>query len=340
MNGLPSQSWGQDLTPAGSMILSRDYLLCDTLDIDEAHQRLSNIYCPYECDKVATPLRRPVVAHNVRAREIGFSQFSYGTAVRLSPELFGDFVLITTTVCGVAEIATNRESCVGGVGMTAVLSPEHRVKLAYCEANTQITVRIEQDQLVRFCNSFLGITASPKLDFALCMNDPATAARWQTLVAYFASLMDPQLAEPGRSLMIRQAEEMLMLTLLTGQHWSGSRLLAVQAPTVAPKSVKRAIEFIEHHAESVPTLEEIAEAAQSSIRSTQRGFANYCGKSPMQYLKDVRLRRVHQSLAEPNNVETVTTIASRYGFVHFGQFAVDYKKAFGELPSETARRHR
>ena len=340
MNGLPSVSLGQDLTPAGGLALSRDYLLCNTFDIEEAHHRLSRIYCPYQCDTVATPLRRPVIAHNVRARKIGLSQFSYGTAVRLSPELFGDFMLITTTVSGTAEIATSRERCTGGSGMTAVLSPEHVVKLSYCGANTQFTIRIERDHLISFCDAFLGVTASPKLDFALCMNNPATAARWRTLVAYFVSLMDPQLPEPGRSLMIRQAEEMLMLTLLTGQRWSGSQQLCVEGSKVAPKAVKRAIDFIEHHAASVPTLEQIAEAAQSSIRSMQRGFADYCGKSPMQYLKEVRLRCVRQSLANPNNLETVTAVASRFGFVHFGQFAFDYRRAFGELPSETARRCR
>ena len=36
--------------------------------------------------------------------------------------------------------------------------------------------------------------------------------------------------------------------------------------------------------------------------------------------------------------ETVTDAAMRFGFRELGRFAVDYRAAFGESPSETLRR--
>ena len=35
--------------------------------------------------------------------------------------------------------------------------------------------------------------------------------------------------------------------------------------------------------------------------------------------------------------KTVTVIAKQHGFLHLGQFAIEYRKMFGESPSETLR---
>ena len=60
-----------------------------------------------------------------------------------------------------------------------------------------------------------------------------------------------------------------------------------------------------------------------------------------------QLRSTHQTCEEVSDRrdlracsqgETITDIAKRWGFWHMGQFAADYKKQFGELPSETVKR--
>ena len=58
----------------------------------------------------------------------------------------------------------------------------------------------------------------------------------------------------------------------------------------------------------------------------------------MLYLRRLRLQRVHAELAanSPESV-TVTMVAGRWGFVHLGRFASQYRQLFGETPSETLR---
>jgi transcriptional regulator GlxA family with amidase domain len=58
----------------------------------------------------------------------------------------------------------------------------------------------------------------------------------------------------------------------------------------------------------------------------------------MMYLRRLRLHHVHAELAanSPNSL-TVTTVAGRWGFVHLGRFASQYRQLFGETPSETLR---
>jgi AraC family transcriptional regulator, ethanolamine operon transcriptional activator len=61
------------------------------------------------------------------------------------------------------------------------------------------------------------------------------------------------------------------------------------------------------------------------------------GMSPKAYLKAKRLNAVRQDLkrAEAN---AVAEIANRWGFWHTGNFAADYLRLFGELPSQTRSR--
>jgi len=59
----------------------------------------------------------------------------------------------------------------------------------------------------------------------------------------------------------------------------------------------------------------------------------------MAYLKIQRLHGVRRLLkaADPNN-SSIMAIANQFGFWSSGHFARDYKKMFGELPSQTIKR--
>ena len=50
-----------------------------------------------------------------------------------------------------------------------------------------------------------------------------------------------------------------------------------------------------------------------------------------------RLARAHEDLrgADPTRGDTVTAIAARWGFLHFGRFAAEYRRAYGQTPRTT-----
>ena len=62
--------------------------------------------------------------------------------------------------------------------------------------------------------------------------------------------------------------------------------------------------------------------------------------TPKKYVKCLRLARVRERLLKADKVErpTVIELASEQGFWHMGQFAADYRKLYGELPSESLGR--
>ena len=53
-------------------------------------------------------------------------------------------------------------------------------------------------------------------------------------------------------------------------------------------------------------------------------------------MKQVKLRQLREDLLR-GQCRNITEVALDYGFSHLGRFSSDYRKLFGELPSETVR---
>jgi len=131
-----------------------------------------------------------------------------------------------------------------------------------------------------------------------------------------------------------------MTALLLSHPHNYSEALEHLDKPIAPRGVKRAIDYIESHLESVITLGDIVAASGVPGRTLFRHFKDYRGISPIGYLRMARFKRVREALQQAEPEEDVSEIAVRWGFEHLGRFAVDYRKRFGERPSETLKAHR
>lgn len=96
-------------------------------------------------------------------------------------------------------------------------------------------------------------------------------------------------------------------------------------------------EIINHRLDNPITVAELCKSLAISHRSLHDHFKNTLDTSPVAYLRAERLNGVRHMLREANSV---TEAATHWGFWHFGHFSHEYKKMFGELPSETFKRLR
>ncbi len=84
------------------------------------------------------------------------------------------------------------------------------------------------------------------------------------------------------------------------------------------------------------SAEEICRELGVSLRTFNRSFRDYFNITPIQYLKNLRLDKVHRNLASgAASTQSVTELALRNGFTHLGRFSVAYRAHFGESPRDT-----
>jgi transcriptional regulator GlxA family with amidase domain len=99
--------------------------------------------------------------------------------------------------------------------------------------------------------------------------------------------------------------------------------------------VRRAVDYIDAHLMTCVTLADIVRAAGMSARALFRRFRSDMGVSPMVYVRNARFARVREALRRAGVEERIVDIAALWGFDHMGRFAVEYRRRFGERPSDT-----
>lgn len=101
---------------------------------------------------------------------------------------------------------------------------------------------------------------------------------------------------------------------------------------------RRACAIVEARAGEEPTVLELARLTGVSPEGLRCAFMESVGIGPANWMRSRRLDGARRDLLRAANTgETVTEIASRWGFWHFGRFSATYAEQFGEPPSRTAR---
>jgi len=120
--------------------------------------------------------------------------------------------------------------------------------------------------------------------------------------------------------------------------WPTGQGRAVPSPTARHAIVARAQEYMREHVEQPLTVEDLCRVLGVSRRTLQYSFQEVLQINPVGYLRAMRLNGARRMLrcADPERA-TVQDIAARWGFWHLSHFASDYRRMFGERPSETLR---
>lgn len=111
-------------------------------------------------------------------------------------------------------------------------------------------------------------------------------------------------------------------------------------PSFRRSVVSRAEELIRSRLYDPPSITELCEATHVSRRTLFYAFGELLGRSPGAHGKVLRLHAARRRINQLGRHPCVQHVASEFGFNHPGQFAMDYSRHFGELPSETRKRAR
>ncbi|MCM2443298.1 AraC family transcriptional regulator [Agrobacterium vitis] len=131
-------------------------------------------------------------------------------------------------------------------------------------------------------------------------------------------------------------EELLVFHLLSC--WPTTAAVRPTADQVNNRVLRNALDYIEANLASPITVSEIAFAAGVSVRSLQIAFRESKGITPVQYIIECRLDRVHDALKRGFAPGYISQIANAWGFQHHADFSRRYRKRFGETPKQTRTR--
>ncbi|KYJ87709.1 AraC family transcriptional regulator [Sulfurovum riftiae] len=106
-----------------------------------------------------------------------------------------------------------------------------------------------------------------------------------------------------------------------------------------PRYIRNGRVLLEENINATYTIADMVEDLHISKRTIQYGFKHYLGFTPKEYQQYIRLNGIRNTILSMKDRYTpLSEIAAKYNYFHLGHFSTEYKKFFGESPSETLRK--
>ena len=106
-----------------------------------------------------------------------------------------------------------------------------------------------------------------------------------------------------------------------------------------PRYIRNGRALLEKNINATYTIADMVEDLHVSKRTIQHGFKHYLGFTPKEYQQYIRLNGIRDTILNVKDPHiTLSEIAVNYNYFHLGHFSTEYKKFFGESPSETLRK--
>jgi AraC-like DNA-binding protein len=312
-----------------------------TLDPLEALEISSSLFFPHQYTNIGTgaPFSYGL---NVAAFEgLTVGVVALGGEIALKNDQLGAYH-IRAPLQGRLLSTTRRGQTVASPGHAAVYRPDDSTALACLDPETLIwLIKFDADALERHLTELLGEPAPNIIDLAptLDLGSAEGAAFWALTEPLRNRVALAALA--GNSLVAKPYVEMVANALLLCVDHQHSERLRTPPQRSSRPIVARAVEQIRAAPQHAWTVAALASGAFCSVRSLQAGFVHDLGTTPMRYLAGVRMAGAHDELASADPfLNSVSGIATDWGFSHLGRFSAAHRRAFGESPSQTLHRPR
>jgi len=261
----------------------------------------------------------------------------YGAPVNIDAGDISDFYLVRMTLQGSGQISLGKQTACLHQGSVTVSSPSQRSTIRTDSDCRSLILRVERLALERQLQNLLGYALKQPLlfDIEVAHDHPGLEVLRSTL-SYVCQLhQQPLLASlaPGLS-------DYVIAVLLSHLPHNYSQALQSDQGRVLPRHVKRARDYMEEHLDEPIALATVARVCEVSIRTLQNGFSQFLNQTPSEYIRARRLTRVHEALQGAGDDVSVTDVLLDHGVSSFGHFAMQYRKQFGCLPSDTLRKRR
>lgn len=310
-----------------------------TSDVEEARNWGTRVFCENRLRFLGHQDRLDAYMYYRRLGGVGVGRMSYGGDILIDPGKLDSFLLIQMPISGHENLQLGKQEICSTPSRASIINAHEPVRIHHTRGTEKLIIRIDRNLLEHHCQQHLGHGLRQAIEFNPSMDlSTPQGQRWMRMASWLYDTLSSD-DEPLNPMLKAQFEQSLIAMVLACQPSNYSAELSTDDRSVAPAFVRKVERYIEEHAHEPITIVDLAEFSGVSSRSLFSGFRRYRNTSPIQYLKEVRLRRVHDELKLSNSADTtVTATALHWGFNHLGHFTTDYKKRFGESPSTTLTR--
>jgi AraC-like DNA-binding protein len=267
---------------------------------------------------------------------VGYIQ--YGSPAQIDTSPTRDDFWLQIPVQEPLEITIGRECIACSPQRAAVSSPTHGLRIRTSNSGARINISVNAAALIRQLAGLLGDAPGAPLEFAPAMDLATGHGR---MLAQHLWLAITDFEKTGRmpwdAATTGLFEQFVMCRMLLSHPNNYTEPLRRRERSLTPRDLRRAIDYMHAHVDAPITVADIAAASGIAGRTLFQYFRDFRGTSPMRYLRDVRFERVRDALRRARPEEGVAEVARRWGFSHMGRFAVEYRKRFGESPSDAVR---
>ena len=315
------------------------YPVARAADVDEAREAVTRLYLPHQLEVQERNVALKMTLNALRVGAITVGYFRYGGAVRMVTADASNYHF-NIPVAGQCEQRCGMfEPVFSAPDRAAVYMPGYPADIQWQADTAQLCLMIDKHELELELERQIGRPLGKALHFT-----PAMDARTPSAQSWLAvlKLLEREIGRPGgiaqHPLVSGQLQMLLISGLLLAQPHNYSEQVLAPSPPAASRAIRRAVELMESEPWRPWSSAGLAKEVAVSVRALQAGFRRSFELSPMVYLREVRLNRVHEELAAATpDAVTVSAVAAHWGFLHHGRFADVYRRKFGCRPSETLR---
>lgn len=302
-------------------------------DLDQTRAAVGRFMKPHRLQVRGRGQALAARMHHAAMGRVSLNRLRYGADVAIEPDRLEGFYLVQMPLRGHALVRCGDQCTESSPQTASVLSPSQPVAMEWAGDADQLMLRIDRTLVDQAAAARLGRPEAPSTVFQLAMRW-REAPSWLCLLQYLADCAARGVDFAAHPLLAAQAEQLVVATLLELQphQWHDAPL--AQRPLL-PRHVRRVEEYLRAHADEPVSAEQLAALAGVSLRSLYAGFKAGFGVGPMHYLRALRLERAHEQLRSGHG--TVAEVALHWGFGHLGRFSAEYRRRFGQNPSQTVR---
>jgi AraC-like DNA-binding protein len=263
----------------------------------------------------------------------------YGCAVDIAPkEPDGDNFLLCAAVSGVAKYRTGSQNAVLRPQELSAITPYHEFASETSSDFSQIIVSLNRKNVENTVASLTGSGGVRQVELTYPQDiislTNATVSLWSSLAALAASGASYEREAA------RRIEEIALEQILLGFPSVQARIVA-STEVASARSVRLAMQYMRDHLGEPISITELATAVSVAPRSLQLAFRKELDNTVTGTLREMRLGHARKLLVSQDpRFGTVTQVAHAVGMGHLGNFAVEYRRLFGESPSAALRANR